>query len=31
MTPDLAAVARYLVDVEIKVAGRVLYRTPSLA
>lgn len=29
--PDLAAAARYLVDVEIKVAGQVLYRTPSLA
>jgi L-alanine-DL-glutamate epimerase-like enolase superfamily enzyme len=28
--PDLPAVARYLVDVEIKVAGRVLYRTPRL-
>ena len=26
MQPDLAAVERYLVDVEIKVAGRVLYR-----
>ncbi len=28
--PDLAAAARYLVDVEIKVANQVLYRTPSL-
>ena len=30
MQPDLAAVARYLVDVEIKVAGRVLYRDTSV-
>ncbi|MHB8955414.1 MAG: mandelate racemase/muconate lactonizing enzyme family protein [Pirellulaceae bacterium] len=29
MTPDLDAVARYLVDAEIKVAGQVLYRTPD--
>ena len=27
---DLTAVSRYLVDVEIKVAGRVLYQTPQL-
>jgi L-alanine-DL-glutamate epimerase-like enolase superfamily enzyme len=31
MQPDLAAAARYLVDVEIKAAGRVLYQTPQLA
>ncbi len=28
--PDLPSLAPYLVDVEIKVAGRLLYRTPSL-
>jgi L-alanine-DL-glutamate epimerase-like enolase superfamily enzyme len=28
---DMKAVRRYLVDVEIKVAGRVLYATPELA
>ena len=28
---DMAALRRYLVDVEIKVAGRVLYATPELA
>ena len=27
---NLAAVRKYLVDIEIKVAGRVLYRTPSV-
>ncbi len=27
---DLTAISRYLVDVEIKVAGRVLYQTPQL-
>jgi L-alanine-DL-glutamate epimerase-like enolase superfamily enzyme len=31
LQPDLAAVARYLVDVEIKVAGQILYRTPPLS
>ena len=31
MTLDLEAVKRYLVDVEIKVNGNVLYRTPELA
>ena len=30
LQPDLDAAARYLVDVEIKVGGRVLYRTPKL-
>lgn len=30
MTPDLEAVKKYLVDVEIKVNGTVLYRTPEL-
>ncbi|MFO7167961.1 MAG: mandelate racemase/muconate lactonizing enzyme family protein [Chloroflexota bacterium] len=30
VTPDLAAVEKYLVDVEIVVRGRVLYRTPEL-
>ena len=30
VTPDLNAVARYLVDVEIRVSGRVLYQTPEL-
>jgi L-alanine-DL-glutamate epimerase-like enolase superfamily enzyme len=28
---DMAAVKKYLVDAEIKVGGKVLYRTPSLA
>ncbi|MBC8074710.1 MAG: mandelate racemase/muconate lactonizing enzyme family protein, partial [Chloroflexales bacterium] len=28
--PDVAAIANYLVDVEIKVGGRLLYRTPAL-
>ena len=31
MTPDLAAAKRYLVETEITVAGKVLYRTPELA
>jgi L-alanine-DL-glutamate epimerase-like enolase superfamily enzyme len=30
VTPDTAALRRYLVDAEIKVGGKVLYRTPSL-
>lgn len=30
MTPDLDAIRPYLVDVEIKVKGKVLYRTPEL-
>ncbi len=30
MTPDLQEVAKYLVDVEIRVGKRVLYRTPPL-
>jgi L-alanine-DL-glutamate epimerase-like enolase superfamily enzyme len=30
LSPDLAALTKYLVDVEIAVGGRVLYRTPSL-
>lgn len=30
MAPNLAAVQKYLVDVEIKVNGRTLYRTPAL-
>lgn len=30
VTPDLAALAPYLVDVEIRVGGRTLYRTPEL-
>jgi L-alanine-DL-glutamate epimerase-like enolase superfamily enzyme len=30
VTPDLIALRKYLVDVEIKVAGKVLYRTPSI-
>jgi L-alanine-DL-glutamate epimerase-like enolase superfamily enzyme len=30
MTPDLAAMRPYLVDAEIKVQGKVLYRTPAL-
>ena len=29
--PDLAAMKRYLVEAEIKVGGRYLYRTPALA
>lgn len=31
LTVDAPALARYLVDVEIKVGGRTLYSTPSLA
>ncbi|HEX7926604.1 MAG TPA: mandelate racemase/muconate lactonizing enzyme family protein [bacterium] len=31
MTPDMQALRKYLVDVEIKVRGSVLYRTPALA
>ena len=31
MTPDLAAIKKYLVEIEIKVRGKVLYRTPELA
>jgi L-alanine-DL-glutamate epimerase-like enolase superfamily enzyme len=30
MTPDLDAARRYLVETEIRVGGRVLYRTPAL-
>jgi L-alanine-DL-glutamate epimerase-like enolase superfamily enzyme len=30
MTPDLEAAKRYLVDVEIAVGGKTLYRTPEL-
>jgi L-alanine-DL-glutamate epimerase-like enolase superfamily enzyme len=30
VTPDLAGIAPYLVDVEIRVGGRTLYRTPAL-
>jgi|688.fasta_scaffold21610_6 L-alanine-DL-glutamate epimerase-like enolase superfamily enzyme len=30
MTPNLATVRRYLQEVEIRVQGRVLYRTPAL-
>ena len=30
MTPDIQAVAKYLLDVEIRVGNRVLYRTPPL-
>jgi len=30
LTPDLAAVRKYLVDVEIAVGGQVLYRTPEV-
>jgi L-alanine-DL-glutamate epimerase-like enolase superfamily enzyme len=30
VTPNLAALSPYLVDVEIRVAGKVLYRTPEL-
>ncbi len=29
ITPDLQAASKYLVDVEIKVNGNVLYRTPN--
>ena len=28
--PDLAAIRKYLVDTEIKVGGKVLYRTPQI-
>jgi L-alanine-DL-glutamate epimerase-like enolase superfamily enzyme len=31
LAPDLRAVRKYLVDAEISVGGRVLYRTPALA
>ena len=31
MTPDLEAAKRYLLDVEIAVGGKILYRTPELA
>jgi len=31
MTPNLAAARKYLVDAEIRVGGKVLYRTPELA
>ena len=31
VTPDLATAQRYLVDVEIRVGGTTLYRTPNLA
>jgi L-alanine-DL-glutamate epimerase-like enolase superfamily enzyme len=31
MTPDLIAIKKYLVEVEVKVRGKVLYRTPELA
>src|SRR3954471_5390307 len=30
VTPDTAALKKYLVDVEIKVGGKVLYTTPAL-
>lgn len=30
VTPDVDALRKYLVDAEIKVGGKVLYRTPSL-
>jgi L-alanine-DL-glutamate epimerase-like enolase superfamily enzyme len=30
MTPDVDALRKYLVDTEIKVKGKVLYRTPAL-
>jgi L-alanine-DL-glutamate epimerase-like enolase superfamily enzyme len=30
ITPDLEAIAKYVVDVEIRVRGEVLYRTPAL-
>jgi L-alanine-DL-glutamate epimerase-like enolase superfamily enzyme len=29
VTPDPATIRKYLVDVEVKVGGRVLYRTPA--
>jgi L-alanine-DL-glutamate epimerase-like enolase superfamily enzyme len=29
ITPQLDAVERYLVDAEIKVAGRIIYQTPD--
>jgi L-alanine-DL-glutamate epimerase-like enolase superfamily enzyme len=28
--PDLAAIRKYLVDTEIKVGGKVIYKTPEL-
>lgn len=31
ITPDFAALQKYLVDVEIKVGGKTLYQTPPLA
>ena len=31
MTPDLRAIAKYLVEVEIRVGDRSIYRTPALA
>lgn len=30
ITPDLTALQKYLVDTEIRVAGKVLYRTPDI-
>ena len=30
ITPDMEAVKRYLVDVELRAKGRMLYRTPSI-
>ncbi len=30
ITPDREAVSKYLVDVEMRAKGRVLYRTPSI-
>jgi L-alanine-DL-glutamate epimerase-like enolase superfamily enzyme len=30
ITPDMEAVKRYLVDVEMRAKGRLLYRTPSI-
>jgi L-alanine-DL-glutamate epimerase-like enolase superfamily enzyme len=30
MTPDPAAIARYLIEVEIRVKGETIYRTPNL-
>jgi L-alanine-DL-glutamate epimerase-like enolase superfamily enzyme len=30
VVPDLAAIRKYLVETEIKVGGRVLYRTPEV-
>jgi L-alanine-DL-glutamate epimerase-like enolase superfamily enzyme len=30
VTPDLATVRKYLVDVEIKAKGQLLYRTPAV-